>query len=64
LAEGQRKIVRAPPKLLWNKALEFEPNSDDVLVLIEALQSVPGRERELCATCGARAKLQLGRRQA
>ncbi|HEY4103998.1 MAG TPA: tetratricopeptide repeat protein, partial [Polyangiaceae bacterium] len=42
-----------------NRALEFEPNSDEVLVLIEALQRVPGRERDLAATLRRRAKLQL-----
>ena len=42
-----------------NRALEFEPDSDEVLVLIEALQRVPGRERDLCATLRRRAKLQL-----
>ena len=42
-----------------NRALEFEPDSDEVLVLIEALQRTPGRERDLCATLRRRAKLQL-----
>ena len=42
-----------------NRALSFEPDSDEVLVLIEALQRVPGRERDLSATLRRRAKLQL-----
>lgn len=42
-----------------NRALGFEPDSDEVLVLIEALQHAPGRERDLCATLRRRAKLQL-----
>jgi len=42
-----------------NRALSFEPDNDDVLVLIEALQRAPGRERDLCATLRRRAKLQL-----
>ncbi|MEI9949489.1 MAG: tetratricopeptide repeat protein [Pseudomonadota bacterium] len=42
-----------------NRALAFEPDSDDVLLLIEALQRSPGRERDLCVTLRRRAKLQL-----
>jgi golgin subfamily B member 1 len=42
-----------------NRALTFEPDNDDVLLLIEALQRAPGRERDLCATLRRRAKLQI-----
>jgi len=42
-----------------NRALTFEPDNDDVLLLIEGLQRTPGRERDLCATLRRRAKLQL-----
>jgi len=42
-----------------NRALTFEPDSDDVLLLIEGLQRAPGRERDLCVTLRRRAKLQL-----
>ncbi len=41
------------------KALEFDPNSDEVLVQIEQLESVPGRERDLVQTLRRRGKLQL-----
>lgn len=42
-----------------HKALEFDAQSDEVLVLIEQLQRSPGRERDLVATLRRRAKLQL-----
>ncbi|HVU03518.1 MAG TPA: tetratricopeptide repeat protein [Polyangiaceae bacterium] len=41
------------------KALEFDANSDEVLVQIEQLQTAPGRERDLVQTLRRRAKLQL-----
>ena len=41
------------------KALEFEPNSDEVLVLLEQLQGAEGREKDLVATLRRRAKLQF-----
>lgn len=41
------------------KALEFEPNNDDVLIQIEQLQSAAGREKDLVQTLRRRAKLQL-----
>ena len=41
------------------RALEFDPSSDDVLVLLEQVQRAPGRERDLVATLRRRAKLQL-----
>jgi golgin subfamily B member 1 len=61
LSSWQKDKVTDPvaAEAALNKALEFEPNSDEVLVLIEALQRVPGRERELCTTLRRRAKLQL-----
>lgn len=40
------------------KALEFDPNNDTVLVQIEELQSAPGRERDLVQTLRRRAKYQ------
>ena len=40
------------------KALEVDPSSDDVLVLIEQLQRTAGRERDLIETLRRRAKLQ------
>ncbi len=39
------------------RALEFEPNSDDVLALLEELQMALGRERDLVATLRRRARL-------
>ncbi|MCE7890335.1 MAG: hypothetical protein DYH12_11650 [Sorangiineae bacterium PRO1] len=41
------------------KALELDPNSDDVLVLLEQVQRAPGRERDLVETLRRRAKLQV-----
>ena len=41
------------------KALVFDPNSDEVLVQIEQLEAAPGRERDLVQTLRRRAKLQL-----
>jgi tetratricopeptide (TPR) repeat protein len=41
------------------RALEFDAQSDEVLVLLEQLQQAPGRERDLVATLRRRAKLQL-----
>ncbi len=41
------------------RALEFDPQSDEVLVLLEQLQQAPGRQRDLVATLRRRAKLQL-----
>ncbi|HKO52522.1 MAG TPA: tetratricopeptide repeat protein [Polyangiaceae bacterium] len=61
LASWQKDHVASPSaaEAALNRALGFEPESDDVLLLIEALQRVPGRERDLCATLRRRAKLQL-----
>ncbi len=61
LSTWQKDRVHSPSdaEAALKKALEFEPNSDEVLVLLEALQRVPGRERDLCATLRRRAKLQL-----
>jgi hypothetical protein len=50
---------RARGQAALEKALEFEPNSDETLVLIEALQEAAGRERDLVQTLRRRAKLQL-----
>ena len=41
------------------KALEFDQNSDEVLIQMEALQAGHGRERDLVRTLRQRAKLQL-----
>jgi len=61
LASWQKDRVGSPgaAEAALNRALTFEPDNDDVLVLIEGLQRVPGRERDLCATLRRRAKLQL-----
>jgi tetratricopeptide (TPR) repeat protein len=61
LAIWQRDKVNDPSaaESALNRALEFEPESDEVLVLLEELQQRPGRERDLCATLRRRAKLQL-----
>jgi tetratricopeptide (TPR) repeat protein len=61
LATWQRDRVgsTSAAEAALNRALSFEPDSDEVLILIEALQRVPGRERDLCATLRRRAKLQL-----
>jgi len=61
LASWQKDRVGSPTaaEAALNRALGFEPDNDDVLVLIEALQRAPGRERDLCATLRRRAKLQL-----
>jgi len=61
LANWQKDRVGSPSaaEAALNRALGFEPDSDDVLLLIEALQRTPGRERDLCATLRRRAKLQL-----
>ncbi|HEY3668616.1 MAG TPA: tetratricopeptide repeat protein [Polyangiaceae bacterium] len=67
LASWQRDRVHSASaaEAALNRALEFEPDSDEVLVLIEELQRSPGRERDLCVTLRRRAKLQLdeGRRE-
>lgn len=67
LATWQRDKVNSAiaAEAALNRALEFEPDSDEVLVLIEALQRTPRRERDLCTTLRRRAKLQLdeGRRE-
>lgn len=42
-----------------SKALELDPSSDEVLVLLEQVQRAPGRERDLVETLRRRAKLQL-----
>jgi len=61
LASWQRDKVgnAVAAEAALKQALEFEPNSDEVLVLLEALQQQPGREADLCATLRRRAKLQL-----
>ena len=61
LAFWQRDKVHSASaaELALNRALSFEPDSDEVLILIEDLQRQPGRERDLCATLRRRAKLQL-----
>jgi len=61
LASWQKDRVNSPTaaEAALNRALGFEPDNDDVLLLIEALQRTPGRERDLCATLRRRAKLQL-----
>jgi len=61
LASWQKDRVNssAAAEAALNRALGFEPDSDDVLLLIEGLQRTPGRERDLCATLRRRAKLQL-----
>ncbi len=61
LATWQRDRIEDPAaaEKSLGQALEFDPNSDDVLVLIEQLQSAPGRERDLVATLRRRARLQL-----
>jgi golgin subfamily B member 1 len=61
LATWQRDRVgsASAAEAALNRALTFEPDSDEVLILVEALQRVPGRERDLCATLRRRAKLQL-----
>ena len=41
------------------RALDFDPSSDDVLLAIEQLQRAPGRELDLFATLRRRAKLQV-----
>jgi tetratricopeptide (TPR) repeat protein len=42
-----------------NRALEFDPSSDEVLLGIEQLQRAPGRELDLFGTLRKRAKLQV-----
>jgi len=61
LASWQRDKVHSASsaELALNRALSFEPDSDEVLVLLEELQRQPGRERDLCVTLRRRAKLQL-----
>ena len=61
LASWQKDRVGSPSaaEAALTRALSFEPDNDDVLVLLEALQRTPGRERDLCATLRRRAKLQL-----
>jgi len=61
LATWQRDRVEdnAAAEQALLKALEFDPSSDEVLVLVEQLQHAPGREKDLIATLRRRAKLQL-----
>ncbi len=49
-AGAERALVRA---------LDFEPENDEILALVEQLQSEPGREEDLLSTLRRRAKLQL-----
>lgn len=61
LAEWYRDKVEdteAAEKAL-GKALEHDPESDDVLVQLDQLQRGPGRERDLIETLRRRARLQL-----
>jgi tetratricopeptide (TPR) repeat protein len=61
LATWQRDKIedsRAAEQALL-KALEFDPNSDEVLVLLEQLQRASGREADLVTTLRRRAKLAL-----
>lgn len=48
---------KASAEKALERALEFDPNNDDLLVQIEALQSGAGRERDLVQTLRRRAKL-------
>ncbi|HEU5074974.1 MAG TPA: hypothetical protein VFU02_12380, partial [Polyangiaceae bacterium] len=41
------------------RALDFEPENDEILALVEQLQTEPGRESDLLSTLRRRAKLQL-----
>lgn len=41
------------------RALDFEPENDEILALVEELQMEPGREEDLLSTLRRRAKLQL-----
>ena len=61
LSTWQRDKVEDPKAAeeALEKALSFDPQSDDVLVLIEQLQRVEGRERDLVKTLRQRAKLSL-----
>ena len=61
LAAWQRDHVKNDTlaEAALNRALQFEPDNDEILALLEALQSAPGRERDSCATLRRRAKLQL-----
>ncbi len=61
LATWQRDKVEdnAAAEQALLKALEFDPSSDEVLVLVEQLQHAPGREKDLVATLRRRAKLSL-----
>ncbi len=65
LATWQRDKVEdtAAAEQALVKALEFDPSSDEVLVLVEQLQRAPGREKDLIATLRRRAKLQLDEQQ-
>lgn len=50
---------RAAAEAALVKASEFEPDNDEVLAELEALQTDPGRERDLIATLERRARLAL-----
>lgn len=65
LATWQRDKVEdaAAAEQALKRALEFEPSSDETLVLLEQLQRVPGRERDLIQTLRRRAKLALDEEQ-
>lgn len=60
VATWQRDKMEAPSaaERSLSRALELDPASDDVLVLIEQIQRAPGRERDLVETIRRRAKLQ------
>src|SRR5690606_38102955 len=50
---------RAAAESAFAKAAEFEPENDEVLAELEALQGDAGRERDLIATLQRRARLAL-----
>lgn len=50
---------RGGAEAAFAKASEYEPENDEVLAEIEALQTDPGRERDLIATLERRARLAL-----
>lgn len=59
VATWQRDKMEAPEAAERSlaRALELDPASDDVLVLLEQIQRGPGRERDLVETLRRRAKL-------
>jgi tetratricopeptide (TPR) repeat protein len=61
LSTWQRDKIEDPKaaEAALEKALSFDPQSDEVLVLLEQLQRTPGREQSLVKTLRKRAKLTL-----